>query len=115
MWALIQQRIRGFRTLPEVIEDAKIWITKPWTNLKRSKSTVNYLNLTFKLKQHTYIHLFICRNILQCQNNPCGLILYFVNNNGPKFQKNFQVYTWLVYKWKDLSISHISDDNRKTI
>lgn len=34
-WYHIQKRIRRFRLLNEVVEDAKGWIAKPWTNFYR--------------------------------------------------------------------------------
>ncbi|KAF5283426.1 hypothetical protein FQA39_LY04802 [Lamprigera yunnana] len=34
-WTLIQKRIRRFRVLNELLQDAKEWISKPWTNFYR--------------------------------------------------------------------------------
>ncbi|XP_063234942.1 upstream-binding factor 1-like protein 1 [Bacillus rossius redtenbacheri] len=38
-WGKIQKRIRKFRLLREVLEDAKDWVSKPWTNFYRSEKT----------------------------------------------------------------------------
>lgn len=36
----IQKRIRRFRLLSEVVQDAKEWISKPWTSFYRGSKTV---------------------------------------------------------------------------
>ncbi|KAF2884838.1 hypothetical protein ILUMI_21315 [Ignelater luminosus] len=38
-WLLIQKRVRRFRLLSEVLQDAKEWISKPWTNFYRGNKT----------------------------------------------------------------------------
>jgi hypothetical protein len=40
MWGKIQKRLRRFRLLREVLEDAKAWVSKPWTNFYRSQKQV---------------------------------------------------------------------------
>ena len=37
LWFYIQDRIRRFRILQELIPDARIWISQPWTNFYKSK------------------------------------------------------------------------------
>ncbi|XP_071440708.1 nucleolar transcription factor 1-A-like [Hetaerina americana] len=36
MWNKIQKRLRRYRLLRELLEDAKTWVTQPWTNFYRS-------------------------------------------------------------------------------
>lgn len=43
MWEAIQKRLRRFRILQELIEDAKLWISKPWTNFYRGSKTVSII------------------------------------------------------------------------
>ncbi len=37
LWLYVQNRIRRFRILAELIPDAKLWIQQPWTNFYKSK------------------------------------------------------------------------------
>ncbi|KAF4527969.1 hypothetical protein B566_EDAN014961 [Ephemera danica] len=37
MWTHIQLRLRRFRLLRELVEDAKAWVSQPWTNFYRSQ------------------------------------------------------------------------------
>jgi upstream-binding transcription factor len=39
MWQKVSMRQRRYRLLQEVIDDAKTWIEKPWTNFYRSVKT----------------------------------------------------------------------------
>ena len=47
MWGRIQKRLRRFRLLREVLEDAKLWVSKPWTNFYRSQKLVCFIVHTF--------------------------------------------------------------------
>ncbi|KAK5639088.1 hypothetical protein RI129_011580 [Pyrocoelia pectoralis] len=38
-WCLIQKRIRKFRLLSELLQDAKEWVSKPWTHFYRGTKT----------------------------------------------------------------------------
>lgn len=38
-WFLIQKRIRRFRLLSELLQDAKEWVSKPWTHFYRGTKT----------------------------------------------------------------------------
>lgn len=48
MWGKIQKRLRRFRLLREVLEDAKAWVSKPWTNFYRSQKQVKNCFWDFK-------------------------------------------------------------------
>ena len=37
LWYYVQDRIRRFRIMAELIPDARIWISQPWTNFYKSK------------------------------------------------------------------------------
>ena len=43
MWLRIQKRVRRFRLLHELLEDAKVWVAKPWTSFYRSNKLVSFL------------------------------------------------------------------------
>jgi len=40
VWSRISKRIRRFRTLNEMLTDAKDWVSKPWTNFYRGTKKV---------------------------------------------------------------------------
>lgn len=46
MWETITKRIRRFRILKELIDDAKVWMMKPWTNFYRGSKNVSIYFLT---------------------------------------------------------------------
>jgi upstream-binding transcription factor len=38
MWGKIQKKLRRFRLMSEVLEDAQAWVSKSWTNFYRSQN-----------------------------------------------------------------------------
>jgi hypothetical protein len=54
MWGKIQKRLRRFRLLREVLEDAKAWVSKPWTNFYRSQKQVKNFFETFNIGKISY-------------------------------------------------------------
>lgn len=41
VWTRISKRQRRFRTMSEMLTDAREWISKPWTNFYRGTKGVN--------------------------------------------------------------------------
>jgi len=39
MWQKVSNRLRRYRLLKELLEDAKEWVEHPWTNFYRSQKT----------------------------------------------------------------------------
>ena len=47
-WNMIQERIRRFRIMAEMMADARTWISQPWTNFYKSKDQNRHPDLPKK-------------------------------------------------------------------
>lgn len=47
VWLTISKRIRRYRILSEILQDAREWVTKPWTNFYRGHKKVIFIILLY--------------------------------------------------------------------
>lgn len=80
MWGKIQKRLRRFRLLREVLEDAKAWVSKPWTNFYRSQKQVKDYFLVLRLTNRiiiTVTRLFPSAWLLQIDHLGSRMLISF--------------------------------------
>ncbi|PSN58061.1 hypothetical protein C0J52_02056 [Blattella germanica] len=69
MWGRIQKRLRRFRLLREVLDDAKSWVSKPWTNFYRSQKQNRHPGLP-RRPLSTYMLFYLEKKDKVARENP---------------------------------------------
>ncbi|KDR16195.1 Nucleolar transcription factor 1 [Zootermopsis nevadensis] len=86
MWGKIQKRLRRFRLLREVLEDAKTWVSKPWTNFYRSQKQNRHPDLP-RRPLSTYMLFYMEKKDRVARENP-GLEMTGVSKCIAEMYKN---------------------------
>lgn len=86
MWGKIQKRLRRFRLLREVLEDAKAWVSKPWTNFYRSQKQNRHPDLP-RRPLSTYMLFYMEKKDKVARENP-GLEMTGVSKCIAEMYKN---------------------------
>nr|CAD7602160.1 unnamed protein product [Timema genevievae] len=86
MWMRIQKRVRRFRLLKEVLEDAKLWVSKPWTNFYHSQKLNRHPNLP-KRPLSTYMIFYMEKKDKVSKENP-GMNMTAVSKCISEMYKN---------------------------
>ncbi|XP_069678107.1 nucleolar transcription factor 1-A-like isoform X2 [Periplaneta americana] len=86
MWGKIQKRLRRFRLLREVLEDAKAWVSKPWTNFYRSQKQNRHPDLP-RRPLSTYMLFYLEKKDRVARENP-GLEMTGVSKCIAEMYKN---------------------------
>lgn len=61
VWLAISKRVRRFRILSEILQDAREWVTKPWTNFYRGSKKVFF-------HHHHHYHSFVISFLVDDNN-----------------------------------------------
>lgn len=69
MWDGISKRIRRFRILRELVDDAKEWLSKPWTNFYRGSKNNRHPDLP-RRPLSTYMIFYLKKKDKVLQENP---------------------------------------------
>ncbi|PNF25609.1 hypothetical protein B7P43_G03834 [Cryptotermes secundus] len=86
MWGKIQKRLRRFRLLREMLEDAKAWVSKPWTNFYRSQKQNRHPDLP-RRPLSTYMLFYMEKKDKVARENP-GLEMTAVSKCIAEMYKN---------------------------
>ncbi|XP_049858540.1 nucleolar transcription factor 1-A-like isoform X1 [Schistocerca gregaria] len=69
VWFKIQKRLRRFRILKELLEDAKSWVSKPWTHFYRSQRQNRHPDLP-RRPLSTYMLFYLEKKDKVAKDNP---------------------------------------------
>ncbi|KAG8234923.1 hypothetical protein J437_LFUL015331 [Ladona fulva] len=86
MWNKIQKRLRRYRLLRELLEDAKTWVTQPWTNFYRSTKQNRHPDLP-RRPLSTYMLFYLEKKDRVAKEHP-GLEMTAVSKHIAAMYKN---------------------------
>ncbi|XP_046383911.1 nucleolar transcription factor 1-A-like [Ischnura elegans] len=86
MWNKIQKRLRRYRLLRELLEDAKTWVTQPWTNFYRSTKQNRHPDLP-RRPLSTYMLFYLEKKDRVAKEHP-GLEMTAVSKHIALMYKN---------------------------